>query len=292
MFKNLSLFVVVALASLSLMSCSDSDGSGSLDEPKYEQDAARFTITSSGSPYSSIELSASGNYIITPTNYSARSTMSAFELSSVSKKDYSFLKGSKSVSSRALTEIVYGKYVKKGDNEYYLDGFGTVVVKTNGGNAVDLEITTNDGNNVVLGASRDRIYSSTEMTNKLCRTWKITKVHFVVWEDGVKLFDKNYNWNNLPADIDDDDVPLEVIFTKSGTYVVFYKDKTLAVSTWRWEDENAGVARYSWDYNHLNDPYASGVVNVSFKGNQMVITEEGVDEDERTLTEWFFTEVK
>lgn len=291
MLKNLSLFVVVALASLSLISCSDSDG-GSLEEPKYEQDAARFTITSSGSPYSSIELSASGNYIITPKNYSTFSTMNAFELSSVSKRDYSFLKGSKSVSSRALSEIVYGKYVKNGDNEYYLDGFGTVVVKTNGGNAVDLEITTNDGKNVVLGASRDKIYSSTEMTNKLCRTWKINKVHLMVWEDGVKVIDKNYNWNNLPSDIDDDELPLEVVFTKAGTYVVFYKDNSLAVSTWRWENETDGVARYSWDYNHLNDPNASGVVNISFKGNQMVITEENEDDEEKYLTEWFFTEVK
>ena len=101
-----------------------------------------------------------------------------------------------------------------------------------------------------------------------------------------------------------EDSPDQVIFTKSGTYVVFYSNKTLGVSTWKWVDENAGKARYSWDYQSINDPNESGAINIDFVGNQLVITEflgdeydnpDDYDDDEiyvEGTIKWYLTEVK
>ena len=64
-------------------------------------------------------------------------------------------------------------------------------------------------------------------------------------------------------------------------------------------DEASGKARYSWDYQYIDDPTMSGVINISFSGNQLVITEyldrEGYDEytsGYEGYIQYFMSEVK
>lgn len=73
------------------------------------------------------------------------------------------------------------------------------------------------------------------------------------------------------------EAPQQVVFTKSGTYMVFYGNGTLAVSTWKWQDESKGTARYSWNYESIDDPDASGLINIGFADNQLVIKEYLID---------------
>ncbi len=293
MRKLFSIFaaVVIAAAPVIFSSCSDSDDSGSLDTPKYEQDAALYQITDRNSPYASIELSASGNYIITPSEYVNYSSLA---------KAKTIFSGKAKQLSRSDWGVIYGKYVKTGENEYRLDGFGTIKIETNGGNAVDIDITTNNGNSIVVGANRSNMYASSEMTDKLCRTWKIDKVRVAVWEDGRKIFDKKMSMAEFVKEEEgedyDDEIPDQVMFSKAGTYVVFYTNHTLAVSTWCWENESKGIARYSWDYDYLFDPDESGSINVKFSGNSLTISEEFTDvdhgEEYTELVEYYMSEVK
>lgn len=282
----------MAAAPMILSSCSDSDDGGNLDTPKYEQDAALYRITDRTSPYASIELSASGYYIITPSEYINSSMATA------NPKKAIFDKAKQ--ASRSDWGVIYGKYVKTGDNEYILDGFGTIKIKTNGGSAVDLDITTSNGKNIVLGANRSNMYASSDMTDKLCRTWSIDKVRVAIWEDGRKVYDKKMSMAEFTKEEEGEDydgeIPDKVTFTKAGTYVVFYTNNTLAVSTWCWENESKGIARYSWDYDYLFDPDASGSINVKFSGNQLTISEEYTDTDDgdeyTELVEYYMSEVR
>lgn len=279
-----------------MVSCSDKDG-GSLDNPKYEKDAARFTITSANSPYSSIELTASGNYLITEKdNQSSLLKMPSHSGSNDLTRGNMF-NPVREVSTRdSYSGVIYGKYTINSNGDYVLEGFGTIKVQSNGGTSVDLEITTNSGQSIVVGANRDNMMTQSDMTNKLCRTWKFSKVHVMGWEEGKKIFDKTLSmeeyWEYDDDDVDFEDMPENVIFTKAGTYLVTYKNGTLAISTWRWDNEKEGILRYSWDYEHLDDEYESGTVQVNFDGNKLLIIEDDYDEeyDERYYIEWILTE--
>lgn len=282
--------------SAGMVSCNDKDDpegeGGSLSAPKYEQDAARFTITSEDSPYSSIELTASGNYFITPKPY-YMPTLSLTKSERKNKSTNMFNQAAKT-TTRASSGIIHGRYTKNANGDYVLEGFGTIKVESNGGSSVDLQITTNSGESIVVGANRDNIMSESDMTNKLCRTWKFLKIHAIFWEEGKKVFDQTMSWKDY-LEWDDDfyeDTPENVIFTKAGTYLVTYVGGELAVSTWRWENESKGLLRYSWDYDNLYDEYESGTVQVRFDGNNLVIIEEDYDEeyDERYYFEYFLIE--
>lgn len=281
---------------LSFTSCSDSDGDGNFEEPKFEQDAARYEITSAGSPYASIELTASGNYIIIEKNSSYVHSLSA------ARKSFSF---AKKVKSRASSNgVIYGKYIKGANGEYILEGFGTIRVESKGDNAYDLDITTSSGYSVVVGANRDNKYSSSTMTDKLCRSWEFDKIRATFWVNGKKVFDETLNMKQIAGITDEDnpfyeikdELPELVIFTKAGTYMVIYGGEELAVSTWRWENESKGIIRYSWDYDHLYDPDESGRVTVSFSGSNLLITEEYEDDEDgdivRGKIDYYLKEVK
>ena len=90
--------------------------------------------------------------------------------------------------------------------------------------------------------------------------------------------------------------PKQVVFTKSGTYMVFYANNTLAVSTWKWIDEAKGEARYSWDYESINSSDMGGKINISFSDSQLVVSEYSEFTESGTTgtvdIQWFLTEAK
>ena len=255
-----------------------------LPTPKYEADAALYVIDSPSSPYGSVELTAAGNYIVTPS----------VMVNQAPVRKSGMLKA----ASRSI-QVYEGKYTKAGDNTYELEGFGTITVSMDGDTAASLDFSLDNGSDFTLTAERQTQYPDSKMTSNLCRSWKITHFRLVYKVDGRKLFDKEVSINNLKAlndalhkadpdwdgdttdDFDYSDLPEEVIFTKAGTYLVKYGDSSLAVSTWGWENQSKGLLRYSWDYDHLYDPDASGVVTVAFPGSgAMKITENYVEVDE------------
>ena len=65
----------------------------------------------------------------------------------------------------------------------------------------------------------------------------------------------------------------EVLFSKSGTYMVIYGDETLGVASWKWKDMDDKTLYYSWD----GEWYDDCTVQISFEGSSLVFYEETDD---------------
>lgn len=320
MRKKLKYFFLIAL-SMSMFvfsSCSKNDDEeekapetptpeqSNFTTPTYENVSAKYEITNSSSQFKSFELTASGNYIIVKNGYSAR----AFS--------HFFGEQEETTRSTSYGNIIYGKFTKKSDTEFELEGFGTIVIKGGANNACSLIITQTGGSPITLPAQRSTQTESSTFTNQLCRTWSIGSFRFTIIKNGQTLYDGEYatleelatSLSKMAEELDKEEVdaveiskdiaevtnPQQVVFTKSGTYMVFYSNTTLAVSTWKWEDEANGKLRYSWNYQNMYDDDYSGVVDVSWRGIQLTIKEGATEyEDGDTYTvsmTYYLNEVK
>ena len=236
---------------------------GEFKRPQFESESALYKISSGGSNLESIELTASGYYIVI--------TKSSRKLSSVNWSNTQLFDSRfKTISTRSDSDVISGRYIKSGDGVFVLDGFGTIVIKGGENNAVSLDITKINGDKIEVGAMKADQYESSTKTNALCRTWNLGMVTVhkpagdVTYEN-VQAFNKGEG-----EGYDEDELPMKVTFTKSGTYIVIYTNNELAVSTWAWENETTGRARYSWDYDNI---YNGDIIDVAFEGQQALITE-------------------
>ena len=252
-----------------------------LNTPKYEGDAALYQITSQDCDYSSIELTASGNYIVMPRYYSP------YFIQAVKA---SFLQMPQTDTRASYMGIISGTYTKTGDNTYKLNGFGTITVTGDNSNALDLEIVLTNGEEInVTAAEKNQLPDST-MTDNLCRTWNVNNMQVTIKVNGRTMFEATVDRNNYSQYDDEFDdefgFPDQVIFTKAGTYMVTYTKSGLGVSTWSWQNQSQGIIRYSWDYDDMYDDYASGTAHVAFPGgNRMAITETFIEDDDDELYE-------
>ena len=289
-------FVLLSMTAFCVASCGDDSsddngggGGGSLTPPKYESSSALYNITDANSNYKSVEFTASGNYVITMKS----GVKAPQRIAALKKFQFGFIPQHAGMTRNVVDDdIIYGTYSKNGDT-YVLEGFGTIVVNGGGSGAVSLDITKNNGTKVTVGAQIQQQYKSSTKTDMLCRTWNLGKIKWVQTVNGQTVVDKTFNsyadlvktlleaeglnpgdeWYEEAYKELVEEEPKQVIFTKSGTYVVFYSNGTLAVSTWKWTDEAKGEARYSWDYSSIDNPNESGKINISFVGSQLLISE-------------------
>ena len=282
-------------------SCSsDSDGGTNLTDAKYESTAAKYEIQGSSAPYSSIELTASGDYIIIKNSLAASRPFALTD-----KIASKFIARPVEETRGYASPIIHGKYTKISDTEYKLEGFGTITISNSTSGAYSLEITETGKSTYTLTAAKATQNPSSDITKNLCRTWSFAsyRLEMTVPKLG-KVLDGEYTFNDEGTDrlnrdlynvlksygainmtyeqflktegaveIDASDMPESVIFTKTGTYVVLYANETLAVSTWTWTDESKGILHYSWDYSDMYNKNHSGDIQVSFRGNQLVFRE-------------------
>lgn len=326
-FWSLLLTTVLSIGmSMSFVSCSSDDDNGddsgnnggNLSAPTYATQAKLLNITDEDSPYASIEFTESGLYLI-KMKYEEEEYAKALRPAVATSTHFlaNWQKGSatRSIKDGTLLDngIIYGHYTMRGENVYILNGFGTVELKSDGGSAVALVITPNDGNSYTLTASVRKTEPDNDLTTKMCRTWSFDKFRVVLNSKVIKVdFDKTYPWTlegvkmfqkdyepiagRLTDDPEDDffvyfaddfykGTQAELITcTKAGTYMVLYADQSLAISTWGWDKNVAGLMRYSWDYDYLYDEEESGVVQVSFDDEYFMVKEDVwdhlVDEEE------------
>lgn len=287
---NCLAFLMVMVGVASFSACSK-DGDGNLETPKYESVSAKYDITSANSHIKSIELTASGNYIIvrnnvvnTKVNYVP---MFIAKLENATRSDDWY------------NNIIQGKFTMISDTEFQLEGFGTITIIEGSGSAVSLQIAPVNSTPYTLEAEKKEQNPESAKTNKLCRSWGFDAFYMKI---GVKLENRNYTlidgkykWTEedkfrndvknayvniikkmaqdqgysigseemrqieayaeqMAKDISfGENRPEKVIFTKAGTYMVVYHDSSLAIATWTWENENDGKLRYSWDYNDMGN---------------------------------------
>lgn len=317
-FRLIGLAVMAVLMSTSFTACSDDDddegGSGTLVTPKYESVSAKYVATSDETEYESVELTASGNYIITLNNYYGGYSSNVKAQANGKQSRVTMLRNKLAATRASFNNIIYGEYTVVSEGVYKLEGFGTITVVKEGDEAASLTIQKNGQDAEVMTAAIQGQCANSNMTNNLCRTWDVETVGMKIVYNGKTVFNKTVDAENIvdlykalaklegdEEDYEDEDyedyevyTPEEVVFSKAGTYMVYYKNQTLAVSTWTWVNENKGTLRYSWNYDDMYDEDVAGEATVSFKGNWLYISEtESESEDGETYSEtvtWGFTE--
>lgn len=304
MMKKLLLLLMVASATFAFVSCSKDDEDDSpaestetyealgFDAPKFDKESALYLITSAGSGIYSIELTPTGEYIVMDEEDGAKASPMLSPRRSNMYKSTHQTRNSWATRSSSDGYVSYGKYTKTGDGQYKLEGYGTIAVKGGEGNAVSLTITLLNGNKINVGAMKRNQYSSTPVTNAICRKWKLGKcvlhkktgdVTYSSIEDMDRHEETNFSEDEVEWE------PVEILFTKSGSYIVFFTNQTLDVSTWAWTNESTGEARYSWDWDNLYSG-ESGVILFEFEGKKLLITEAATEYSDAIT--YYCTEVK
>lgn len=256
----LLLSVFLFFLSISVVSCSNDDGVD-LETPKYESASGKYIISSVGSPYSSIELGASGDYIVIMNNGvagRAGNDETRISLFGMKGNESSFM-------SRATNYngIIYGKYEQLDNGRFDLEGFGIIeIIYGNNEEVNAISITPDNGREIEFDVVKEHVVDDDKLTNYLCRTWKVDKIRDVYYKDKEVVFEKEY--------VEKEDVRIdEVFFSKSGTYMLVYLDGTIGVSSWKWKNKEDKTISYSWD-NNWSDKH---VVDISFEGNTLVVRE-------------------
>ena len=267
--------IMLSAFCMTFTSCGDDDDDDDapvIVTPKYAEDAVRYEISGT-SEFTSIEFTEGGTYVITKANGSSNA------------KGWGKFVKSKAISSltRSMSDAdmyIHGKYTKNGD-VYTLEGFGTITVEKKGDVNVSLKIQPTGEEAYTLSAQSVKKLEDSDITNKLCRTWKYEKGRLVVSKGDTVLLDKtspkisvlSASYDSIFHESADTYYDVEeVIFTKSGTYMVKYSDKTVAVAQWKWKDENKGIVYFTWDYGKFGE---ENISEVAFdKNNDLVLEEE------------------
>ena len=243
-------------------SCSDDteDVVVNMNPPQYESVSGKYEITDSSSPYASIELGASGDYVVIKRS-------GGYAVSSLQKGN---LFSRKAPASRAVTydNVVYGTYIQIDDETFNLEGFSVIQLKSNGGQGItDVIIKPNGGNEITFAVKKAETMGDDDLTNALCRTWKVTNIH----ERGYDSYDGEYDDTYTPDEYYG--AISEVMFSKSGTFLSFYNDNEIEAHFWKWENQGERQIRYSWD-NVWNNDDEEGNFTVNFSSdNRLTIHE-------------------
>lgn len=261
---SFSLFVLMFF----LSSCKKDDGDVSFDEPKYESVSAKYEILSEYSPYKSIELGASGDYIVVTSSYVS-------EMSRSLGVNRNGVFGNIGLNSKSrgtnYNGVIYGRYTQLENGDFDLEGFGVVKVLYGEDNQVNaLSITPVGGEEIEFDVEKVEVMDDNELTNSLCRTWIFEKIRVVAYQGNKKIMDEyvdNDDFEYFGVEIS------EVLFSKSGTYMVRYGDETLGIASWKWKDMDDRTLYYTWD----GEWYDDSIVQISFEGNSLVFYEESDD---------------
>lgn len=188
-----------------------------------------------------------------------------------------------------------------------MEGFGTIVIAGASDNAFSIQVTGQEGDTYTLTAEKSEVMNDSEKTNALCRTWDLQTIRMTATFNGGKVFDEtkpatdypqlikdlNATMSRLEAEYGDDDpddeewfdVPSyglsQVIWTKSGTYMVISTDDQLGISMWKWQNESENEIIYTHLYSDsdFNSEYANNAT-ISFNKNEIIIEEVNLDEYE------------
>ena len=267
MKKNYLLMMVLTLfTAIGFTACSDDDESGvNLGTPPFEAVSGKYDVTSANSPYESIELGASGNYIVVLNNggYAYATAVGGGQMAG----QRSFL-AERTAQTRAMQDgnIIYGTFTDLGNGRYELEGFGIIELVTNaGGQVTGIEVDSSQYGSASLTVTKETVVADSDMTNALCRTWRATKL---VERDTNLATDETEERVIIPSQ--NPDAPREILLSKAGTYLTTYTDGSIDMGRWRWKDESQGTFYYAWQGDDWsNDAF----VTIKFSGNTAVTYE-------------------
>lgn len=275
--------LMLSVFSLTFTSCGDDDDDELvLTTPKYAENAVLYKINGA-SDISSVEFTEAGMYIITKKT----SDSAAKGFFQKGKSRSSFTRG-----DNDDYEYIYGKYTKDGD-VYTLEGFGTITVVKKESVNVSLQIQPTGEEAYTLSAQPAEKFEKSDISTKLCRTWKYDRGNMVCTKGDSLILEKTSTSNSVIYETldsllgerpDEYTNPEEVIFTLSGSYIVKYDDGTLAVAQWKWKNEKEGVSYFSWEpewkernvfaisFNEKNELVVDNIwEDITWHGNEITV---------------------
>ena len=277
---------------------------GDFDTPAYDEYAAKYEITNEEeNGFRSIEFTESGNFIIVakkgtisftePEEAEAADVRQTAPATRVSGWNLSHSAGEMRVGD-IIYSVLSGPYTVKGENTYFLDGIGTVRVIHEGKTIYSIEITPiNDTAPRVLRSTLyEAKYLYSPKTVSLCRTWDLVHFRYYFIQDHRYVVDLEaptygelyYKIDQWQAEEDPEyepdgtlesyeaNAPHRILFSKFGTYVIFYNSGRMNLSSWSWADYARGIIAYSRD-NLFDGEGKDGNVTVWFRGNKTYVNE-------------------
>ena len=307
--------LLLAVAMTGITACSSDDDDTNFSTPQYESVSAYYEVTSHNSDIKSVELTSSGNYIVIRDNASSRQAYFFSRFVIAPDEDETRATTYQNIIKGRFTKISdtefelegFGRIVITGnaDNAMSLeitpeDGQTytlTAAKKTQNpdsqktswlcrtwdisGFAMKIEMTKG-GNTVTVIDGKYSMDDEQRLKQDIVAGLKTLFQTFFPEEYERDREGADATAENAVKDINitGENSPLQIIFTKAGTYMVLYKGEKLAVATWAWDDEEKGILRYSWDYSNMGKDKGSwstkyGTAEVSFSSHQLVLKEEG-----------------
>lgn len=268
--KFLAMMIAALSFTVGFTACGDDDDDtpntnlwvGELGAPAYEADAVAYRITNSNK-YSAIELTASGNYIVTPAGL-AHSNAPAARSSMFKAMSH------EARSSRAGNyNGVFGTYTKLSDGSYNLEGFGVLSPYSNG----NITLTLENGTTEVLDAVKVTDIESNPLNNRLCRSWYIQSAEISVYDRGGNLIGRE---TITGSDLKDEYVQY-IVVTKAGTFVqVDWGGWIESNGEWSW----TSTADQIFSYRFLDEYDDTGSVQVAFDNDRACFIQSGEDYDD------------
>jgi len=235
----------------------------------YASSSGKYTVTSSGSLYESIELSASGNYLVT------FSSTSDYQASADVREGRSGLgllaRHAGDTRATRMDNYLYGTYTDKGNGIYELEGFGTITLTTDAnGKVTGIDVTSDSYGDASLAVQAAELVAEGDMTDALCRTWHVEQVHYISTD-----FTTGETYEETVDPEVSSDFACEVLFSPAGTYVMRYCDNTLEVEQWKWLNQSEGTLNLSFAHGHWEE---GDIYSISFSGKTANLYERYEDE--------------
>lgn len=247
-------------------------GGGTTGGTTNAADVAIYAFTDAAADYVSLELTEDSRYIIERNVSVSKTPQQGADPNATCFAPA--LRKNLSRASYYESKIVEGKCTKS-NGKYILEGFGTATIVVVDRIAT-VTITENGKREQVLKATMTiPTGKESDLTNKLCHTWKITKLVFKYTDASFSFTPEEYAKENEGF------APAYVTISKVGTYLVTDIQGVSEMAHWRWDNEAEGIMQYSWDYDAAGTNWNSreaGFATVAFEGETIVVTEDFVDE--------------
>lgn len=270
---------LMAVSATTLVSCGsdddDADDAAELATPAHEADAMCLTISDSKSPYSMIEFTESGNYLVTSASESSSAKKNLFRAPAVTR----------STSSG----YYYGTYTKSGDT-YTLKGFGTITVTAGSSSTVTVKISASGSSYEYKATKRDKL-SSSSSRSKIYRTWALDSVYYDANIEGntfeyacsvneyakyTQLEEEFLNKHNIYSS-DANDNPIDpanytsnIIITSTGSLIMVTAKQNVVWGLWKWANSTSNQILIWDDEEEEYDESDYLTVNMYISGNKFV----------------------
>ena len=268
MNKKFFYVMCMALTSMAFVACGGDDEpepekAPTLKTPAFAEQASSLTIADANAPYKYIEFTESCRAVLQ-------------------------LNVNPEVKTRDVVDIVSyiaGTFAWDG-NKYTIYGPDKKVICTvqtaKLGNKVSIRIEMPDGT-VFEGEGTVATKASSDATNTISRSWKVTEtvLTYEAEATGGKKF-TGCNLNEILAyaqrkgtfneTLSTNKVVTEIVFTRSGSFFIFYANEENDYGTWNWQDATKGTLSYRWREANMGNKFESGVATFDVRKGQYCLT--------------------